>query len=86
MNRQQCGDCWREEGGGEGGINGDGRRLDLGGEHALQCTEDVLWDCGLKACIILLTCVTPINSTKRKMNDNKKIEWVAIILYLLIAI
>ena len=33
---------WAEVEDGKGGINGDGRRLDWGGEHTVQCTDDVL--------------------------------------------
>ena len=44
--RQQHGDDQREGGGGGGrgrrGLDGDGRRPDLGGEHTTQCTDDVL--------------------------------------------
>ena len=46
------------------GVNGDGRRLDLGGEHTIQNTDDVLQNCTLETYIILLTSVTPINSIK----------------------
>ena len=54
-------------GGGEyGGINGDRRRRDWGGEHTLQCTDDVLCDCAPEICIIVLTRVTPINAIKRE--------------------
>ena len=49
-----------------GGINDDGRRVDLGYEHTIQCTDDVLWNCALETCIKLLTSVTAINSIKRK--------------------
>ena len=49
---------------GKAGINGDGRRLDLGGEHTIQRTDDVLWNCPPETYIILLTNVTPINSIK----------------------
>ena len=42
--------------------------LTWGGEHTIQCTDDVLWNCIIskitqepKTCIILLTSVTPIN-------------------------
>ena len=63
--------------GGLGGFHGDGQRPDWGGEHTLQCTDDVLWSCVPETCIILLTSVIilltnvyPINSIKRK---NKKI-------------
>ena len=27
------------------GMNGDGRRLTWGGEHTVQCTDDVLYNC-----------------------------------------
>ena len=37
---------WR----GPGGINGDGWRLDLGGEHTVQCTDDVLENCAPETC------------------------------------
>ena len=36
------------------GINGDGMRLDRGGEHKIQCTGDVLWNCAPETCMILL--------------------------------
>ena len=49
-----------------GGINGDGRRRDWGGEHKIQCTEDVLRNYAPEACIIFLTSVTPIHLIKRK--------------------
>ena len=46
------------------GINGDGRRLDLvRGEHTIQSTGDVLWNCASETYIILLICVNPGNST-----------------------
>ena len=47
------------------GINGDGRRLDLGGKHTIQCTDDVLCNCTPGTYIILLTNVTPTNSITR---------------------
>ena len=37
------------------------------GEHTIQCTDDVLWNCAPETCIILLTSVTPINSIKKKL-------------------
>ena len=40
--------------------------LTWGGEHTIQYTVDVLWNCASETCIILLTGVTPINSIKRK--------------------
>ena len=56
-----------DAGDGEGGINGDGRRLDLGdGEHPLQYTDGVLWNGTPETYIILLPKVTPINSILNK--------------------
>ena len=40
--------------------------LTWGGEQAIQCTDDVLWNCAPETCIILLASVTPINPKKRK--------------------
>ena len=59
----------KEKGGGTGygGINGDGRRLDLGGEHTVWCTGDVLWYCTPETYVILLTSVI-----LNKFNKNKK--------------
>ena len=42
-------------------MDGD---LTWSGEHTIQCTDDVLWNCVPETCIILLTSVTPINSIK----------------------
>ena len=49
---RQCGDYKREggvgeveENKGEMGADGDGRRLDLGGEHTTQYTDDVMELC-----------------------------------------
>lgn len=53
-------------GGGNGGIDGDGRRCDLGGEHTIKCTGGVLWNCACVTCIILLISVTPVHSTKKE--------------------
>ena len=47
------------------GVNGDGRRSDLGGEHTMQGTDDVLWNCAPETCVILLTSATWINSIKK---------------------
>ena len=44
--------------------------LTWGGEHTVQCTDDVLWNCTPETYIILLTNVTPINSIKRKTKQN----------------
>ena len=41
---------------------------EIKGEHTIQCTCDVLWNCAPETCIVLLTKVTPINSRKRKNN------------------
>ena len=40
------------------------RDLTWGGEHKIQCTDNVLEDCTTETHIILLTNVTPINSIK----------------------
>ena len=40
------------------------RDLTWSGEHTIQCTDDVLWNCAPETCIILLTIVTPINFKK----------------------
>ena len=42
------------------------RDLTWGGEHTIQGTDDVLWNCAPETCIILLRSVTPINSVTRK--------------------
>ena len=44
--------------------NGDGMRLDLGWCTHSAIYKDVLWNCTLKTCIILLTNVAPINPMK----------------------
>lgn len=51
-----CGERYR-------GINGD---LTWGGEHTIQCTDDVLWNCAPETCTLLLTSVTSMNSTKKQ--------------------
>ena len=40
--------------------------LSWGGEHTVQCTNDVSYNCTPETYIILLTNVTPINSKKCK--------------------
>ena len=40
--------------------------LTCDGEHTVECTDDVLWNCAPETCIILLISVTPINFMKRK--------------------
>ena len=49
-------------------MDGD---LIWGGEHTIECTDDVLWNCVLETHIIFLTSVTPINSIKRKKRKGK---------------
>ena len=51
------------------GINGDVRRLDLGCEHTMQYTDNVLWNCVLETCIILFTNLMSINSVKTVVKD-----------------
>ena len=51
--------------------NGDGRGLDLGGEHTAQYTDDVLENHTPETCIILFTDAPPHNSIKIK---NKKLS------------
>ena len=43
-------------------MDGD---LTWGGEHTVECTDDMLWNSAPETCKILLTSVTPINSIKR---------------------
>ena len=42
------------------------RDLTGGGEHTLQCTDDVMQNCAPETYRILLTSNLPINSIKRK--------------------
>ena len=37
----------------KGGMNSDGKRHDLSGEHGIQCTDGVLWNCAPEICKIL---------------------------------
>ena len=53
----------------KGRINGDGRRLDLGGEHTIQYTGNLLQNYTPKTYLILLTNVTQINSIKESKID-----------------
>ena len=39
--------------------------LTWGGEHTVQCADDVLWNSAPETCVILLRSVTPINSIKK---------------------
>ena len=63
----------REKGGsgeveeGIGGINGDGKVLDLAGEHTIQFIDNVLQNCRPETYIILLTNIIPINSIKNNI-------------------
>ena len=41
----------------------------LDGEHTVQCTDDVLWNCVPENYVILLTNVTPTNSKKLKEKE-----------------
>ena len=55
--------------------------LTWGGEHTVQCTDDVLWKCAAETCITLLTSVTQINSIKVKekrlvMEEGIQTRWV----------
>ena len=56
---------WREGEEGKGRTNGDETDLTWACEHRVQCTHDILWNC--ETYIILLTNVTPTNSTKRNL-------------------
>ena len=40
--------------------------LTWGGEHTIQCTDDVLWNCIPETRVVLFTSVTPINRIKEK--------------------
>ena len=48
------------------------RDLTRGGEHTVQCTDDVLWNCAAEICMFLLTSVTLINLTKKGKNKITK--------------
>ena len=45
--------------------------LAWGGEHTIQCTDDVLQNCTPETYIILLSNVTPINSIKKKKESRE---------------
>ena len=45
------------------------RDLTLGGEHTMQCADDVLLSCTLETCMVLLINVTPINSVNKKFKN-----------------
>ena len=73
---KQFGDCpgggrWREEEESMGGLvvlDGD---MTWGGEHIVQCTDDVLWNSAPETCTIFFTSVTPIHSIKMKKQIKK---------------
>ena len=44
--------------------------LTCDGEHTVECTDDVLWNCAPETCIISLTVVTSINSIKKKEKEH----------------
>ena len=52
-----------------GGIYGDDGDLTWGGEHTMQSTGDVLWNCAPETCIILLTSVTPSTFHKKEKKN-----------------
>ena len=60
-------------GGGQGGINGDRKRLDSGNGHTMQDADDVLLSCTLEIYMVLQTSVTPIISII------KKEEWLSVV-------
>ena len=41
--------------------------LTQGGDHTVQCTDYVLWNCAPETCIILLNSVISIKRKKTKM-------------------
>ena len=45
------------------------RHLTQGGEHTMQYTDDVLQNCALKTCMILLTNAIPQNLTQVHLNN-----------------
>ena len=51
----------------------DGRRLDLGGMHTVQCRDDVFWNCAPETCVILLTSVTTIKFNKKEKENKVEI-------------
>lgn len=54
------------------------RNMTWGGEHPVQCTDDVLYNCAPEACIIFLTNAIIINPIKREkiteLENRKQIE------------
>lgn len=46
--------------------------LNLGGEHTIQCTNDILWNFTVETYIILLTNVTPINPINTKKRGREQ--------------
>lgn len=45
------------------------RDLNCGGEHTIECTDDVLYSCAPETGILLITSVIPINSLKRERRE-----------------
>ena len=43
------------------------RDLTSGGEYTMQYEDDVLQNCALETCMVLLTNVTPINLIKKQL-------------------
>ena len=54
--------------------------LTWGGEHTIQCTDDVLWNCSLETYKLLLTSVTSINSIKKKKEECLELQNASILL------
>ena len=50
--------------------------LTCGGEHTIECTDDVLQNCAPETCIILSTSATPTNSIKSKNSVKLKLSLV----------
>ena len=50
------------------------RDLAQGGEHTVECRDDVLWNCAPKTCIILLNSVTPNKLNKKKKRSSIPLE------------
>lgn len=55
------------------GIDGDGGDQTWGGDHTVQCTGSVLWNCAPETCIVLLTSVHS-NKSNKKGKINKRIN------------
>ena len=53
---------------GTGRINGDGH-LTSGGEHTMQCIDQVLWSCAPETCTIVTQCY-PNKFNKKGENES----------------